>query len=400
MLPVGIPREIKPAEKRVGLTPEGVRKLAEAGIPVWIETLAGAASGYSDRDYEASGAKIVKTARELYENSSLIQKVKELQRIEWDLLHPSLILCSYLHLASPENRDLVEALLNQSVTALGFETVSKEGRTILLEPMSEIAGTLAAYYAGFFKQHVQIVEGKVSYPPEFSRKLEALASQYPKIPENLTPVKAVIFGGGVAGRNAAETLLRMGGEVDLVEKKNTRRAALEAKFANFGARFHVWAPEQDFTERLKRADVWMGCVHLPGERAPQVLSLEEVRKLSANKKKLILDVAVDQGGNFPETCSTTYDHPLYLDSSDNLRFGVTNIPSLCGRGASEAMERVTLPYLVSLARDWKHALVEFAELRRGVQVFHGKLVNQAVACAHHMKWHPLMPTDFELSSRT
>ena len=396
MLPVGIPRETKSGEKRVGLTPAGVRKLSEAGLEVSVERLAGAASGYADRQYEEAGARVVGGGGELYEASGLVQKVKEPQRREWDFLHRNLILCSYLHLASPENRELVEVLSNQSVTAIGFETVTQDNRTILLEPMSEIAGTLAGYYSAFIRQNVRVVGGKISYSPRFHEKLEALASQYPKIPENLTPVRTIIFGGGVVGRKAAETLLQMGGEVDLVEKKETRRAALEAKFSGFGRHFRLWASENDFREMLKAADVWMGSVHVPGERAPHVLSLEDLRKLSAGTSKLILDVAVDQGGNFPETCPTTYDHPLYLDSCGNLRFGVPNIPSLCGPGASEAIERATLPYLLALAKDWRQTLVEFSELRSGVQVFRGKLVNQAVARAHQLKWHPLMPTDFEL----
>ena len=396
MLPVGIPREVKSGEKRVGLTPAGVKRFSEEGVQVFMERLAGAASGYSDREYEEAGARVVTSARELYETSGLIQKVKEPQRLEWDLLHRNLILCSYLHLASPENRDLVEVLLNQAVTAIGFETVAKDSRTILLEPMSEIAGTLAAYYSGFIKQHVQVSGGKISYPPHFLENLEALASHYPKVPKNLTPVRTVIFGGGVVGRKAAEALLQMGGEVDLVEKKEARRASLGAKFAGFGGRFWVSAPEDDLKEKLKKADVWIGSVHIPGERAPHVLSLEDLRKLSTDTPKLIVDVAVDQGGNFPESCPTTYDNPLYLDSCSNFRFGVPNIPSLCGRGASEAIERATLPYLLWLAKDWRRALVDFAELRSGVQVFRGKLVNQAVARAHQLKWHPFMPTDFEL----
>ena len=396
MVSVGIPREIKSSEKRVGLTPAGAKKLSEAGIDVFVERLAGAASGYADKLYEEAGAQIASNANALYEASGLIQKVKEPQRLEWDLLRRDLILCSYLHLAAPENRELVEVLMNHSVTAIGFETVIKDGRTILLEPMSEIAGTLAAYYASLIKREIRVAGGKISYPPQFAEKLGKLAASYPGIPENLMSVRAVVFGGGVVGRKAAETLLQIGGEVDLIEKKESRRASLEAKFAHFGGRFHIFAPEQDLRENLKMADVWIGSVHLPGERAPLVLSTEETQKLSLGNPKIIIDVAVDQGGNFPESVPTTYDHPLYLDSCSNLRFGVPNIPSLCGKGASEAIERATLPYLVSLAKDWRQTLEEFSELRSGVQVVRGKLVNQAVARAHQLKWSPLMPTDFEL----
>ena len=262
--------------------------------------------------------------------------------------------------------------------------------------MSEIAGTLAGAYSSLIKQEVSVVGGKISYPPRFLEKLEMVASHFPKISENLSPVKAVVFGGGVAGQKAIEALLQAGSEVHLVEKKESRRAALEVKYTKSKGRFRVWAPEEDFKEILRTADVWIGSVHVAGERSPQVISKEELRKLSVAQSKVIMDIAVDQGGNFPESCPTTYDHPLYLDSCSNLRFGVPNIPSLCGRGASEAIERATLPYLGALAKDWRQALINFPELRSGVQPFRGKLVNQAVARAHQLKWYPLMPADFEL----
>lgn len=388
MLSVGIPREIKPGEKRVGLTPSGVRRLKEAGVRVWVEKNAGAGSGYSNQDYENAGAEIAGTASKLYQQSGLIQKVKEPLRPEWNFLKPGLILCSYLHLASPENRELVHALLKQRVTALGFETVSKDGRTLFLEPMSEIAGTLAAYYAGFFGRYVKREKGRILYPPRFMEKLQALASNYPEAPENLDPGKAFIFGGGVAGQKATETLLKMRGEVDLVEKRKDRQQDLRKKFESYGFRFRVWDSQDDFEERLKEADIWLGCVHIPGARAPLVLSLGDLKRFSSHQPKLILDVAVDQGGNFPETHSTTYEDPLYLDSCSNLRFGITNVPSLCGRGASEAIERMTLPYLFRLAQDWQKALREFPELQSGLQVFDGKLVHEAVAHAHHLTWEP------------
>lgn len=395
MLTVGIPREVKPLERRVGLTPEGVGQLKKEGVSVVVERDAGLGSGYADCDYRDAGAEIVEGPSELYERAGFLQKVKEPQRTEWKFLKPDLVLCSYLHLASPENRDLVEILLNQCVTAIGFETVSKNGRTILLEPMSEIAGRLAAYYAPFFKAHVETREGKILYPRHFLEKLERIASRFPELPERLPPVKAVVYGGGVAGRSASEAFLRMGCEVDLIEKREVRRHALKAKFQQHGSLCHVWSPEDDFRNQLSEADVWVGCVHMPGERAPLVLTEADLRALSEKRPKLILDVAADQGGNFPGARSTAYDDPLYMDSFGNLRFGVSNIPSLCGRAASEAIEKVTLSYTVALAKDWKGALREFAELRSGLQVFAGKLVNEPVACAHQRRWQPFSPVDLE-----
>ncbi len=388
---IGIPREIKPTERRVGLTPFGVGKLKKAGIRVLVEKGAGLGSGFSDGAYEEAGVEIVRRTGDLYEAAGLIQKVKEPSPREWDFLRPGLVLFCYLHLASPENRGLLQVLLEKKVTAIGFETVEKEGRTILLAPMSAIAGALAASFAGFFRRHLRVEGRRIHYPPRLLEKLGELAAFLPDIPERLNPGKTVVFGGGTAGRRAAETLLKMGGEVDLIEKCKERRELLAAELRPFGSRLRIWGLEDRFEERLKEAEVWLGCVHVAGEKAPWVISEDVLRDLSRGRPKLILDIAVDQGGNFPETHSTPYENPLYLDSWGNLRFAVTNIPSLCGRGASEALEEVTLPYLPPLARDWKGALREFPELRSGVHVVEGRLVHEAVARAHGFTWESLKP---------
>lgn len=387
-LTVGVPREIKAGEKRVGLTPGGVRTLKESGVSVLVEKGAGEDSDYPDAEYEKAGAEMVSRPGELYQKSGLIKKVKEPLAPEWEFLKQDQIFFCYLHLASPENRKLVEILLEKRAVGIGLETAEKNGRTIFLEPMSEIAGTLAGYFAGLMRQTVRVEKEKIVYPPRFQDKMEWVASQFPEIPENLNPGCSVIFGGGTAGRKAAETILKMGGEVDLVEKREERREELRQEFKAFGVHFRCWGLEENFRERLGVADVWIGCVHVVGQRAPLVLSREELQKLSRGKPKVILDIAVDQGGNFPEARSTTYADSLYLDSFGNRRFGVTNVPSLCGQGASQAIEKVTLSCTLQLARDWKKALREHTELRTGLQVFGGKLVNEAVAAAHQLSWEP------------
>ncbi|MBI4115424.1 MAG: hypothetical protein HY447_02490 [Candidatus Omnitrophica bacterium] len=383
-LVVGIPREIKPREKRVGLTPRGVKRLIDSKIHVLVEKGAGQASGFSDEKYKELGAEIIVDASELYQRANLIKKVKEPYSSELAYLSPHHVLFAFLHLASPENANLIKTLIDRKVTAIGLETMEKEGRTICLEPMSEIAGTLAAYFAGFFRKSVSIQKGSVVYSKEFFKELEELAMKYPDFPKNLPPGKTIVFGGGAVGRNAATTLLEMGGEVDLVEKKREKRETLQKEFHSYGSRFRVWGLEDNFQASLKEADSWIGCVHVAGERAPLVLSHRDLQRLTSGKPKIILDIAVDQGGNFPGTHSTTYDNPLYLDDFGNLRFGVTNTPSLCGKGASEAIERVTLPYTLLLAQNGEEAIQKSSELRTGLQVFRGKLVNEAVARAHHL----------------
>lgn len=393
MLSVGVPREMKPGEKRVGLTPQGARVFREAGIRVLVEKGAGEESDFSDEDYRKAGAEVVRLARAIYEKAELIKKVKEPLPEEWDFLRPDLILFCFLHLASPENRALVKTLVERKVMGIGLETVEKNGRAIFLEPMSEIAGVLAAYDAGFFRQRVRVESGRIVYPSRFFEKLERLASQFPDIPEHLPPGKVMVFGGGTVGCKAVEVLLKMGGEVDLVEKREERRKMLQAEFQAFGSRFRCWGLQDNFVEPLRTAEVWMGCVHILGERAPLVLSREEVEEFSRGRPKLILDIAVDQGGNFPETHSTSYEDPLYLDSFGNLRFGVANMPSLCGRGASEALEETTLNYAIRLAQDWKEAFRELPELQGGLQVFKGKVVHEAIARAHQFPWEPFKEAD-------
>lgn len=384
ILTIGVPREVKPGEMRVGITPQGVLKLRQAGILVLVEKGAGLGSGYPDEQFRKARAQIVATAQELYQNAGLIEKVKEPFPSEWKFLKPNLVLFCFLHLASPENRKLVDVLLEKKVTGIGLETVEKDGRTIFLEPMSEIAGTLAAYYAGFFKRSVKVKKGRIVYPDRFPDKLQWLASQYPEVPENLRPGDAVVYGGGNAGRKATEMILKMGGKVDLIEKREDRRRALCEEFKKFGPSFRVRGLEDKIEEVLRQAEVWIGCVHVAGKRAPLVLKGEDLERLCKDKPKLILDIAVDQGGNFPGTRSSTYEDPLYLDSIGNLRFGVTNVPSLCGGGASEAIERVTHPYVLQLAQDWRGALRKFPELKSGLQVFDGKLLHEAVAQAHQL----------------
>ncbi len=378
MLTVGIPREIKPQEKRIGLTPAGVFSLLEAGIPIIVEKEAGMESGFSDRQYQKAGARIVDTPAELYREAGVIQKVKEPLVPEWRFLKPGLILFSFLHLAAPENKALAEILVEKRVTALGFETGHKENRAVFLEPMSRIAGTLSAYYAGFFKQYARLENGQIVYPPRLSEKLITLASQYPLVPEIPFAGRAVIFGGGVVGENAARMLLEMNWTVEVVERRSERRLALQAQFQNQGSRFRVRSNEENVSESLQNSDVWLGSVHILGERAPWVVSAKDMPRLSQGRAKLIIDVAIDQGGNFPETHSTTYERPLYLDSYGNLRFAVPNIPSLAGRAASEALEKAILPYLIELGKRGESAIPKFEELQSALQVTQGRVVNEAV----------------------
>ncbi len=384
MLTVGIPKEIKSKEKRVGMTPAGVRELCKAGLKVMVETGAGLESGFLDKDYSAAGAEIVPAAKTLYANAGLIQKVKEPLPAEYDLFHQDQILFGFLHLASPEHCGLVKALLKTGVTAIGYETVDVNGRMPLLAPMSRIAGALAAAFAGLIQKHKAslIKDGKIQYSAQFFKEMETIAATYPEPPAGVTLGETVIFGGGAAGQNAAEFALQMKSKVVLVEKEAGRRDLIKTEKIKYSGRLSVIGTEEVNDKILESADVLIGCVHRAGERAEKVVNEKTLQKISREKAKIIMDVSIDQGGNFPLAHSTSYQDPLYLDTFGNVRFAVANIPSLCGHGASVALAEATLPYTMALAIDFKKSQTDFPELRRAVNLQAGKIIHPAVKQAH------------------
>jgi alanine dehydrogenase len=363
MLQVGVPKEIKSLEKRVGLVPFAVRALHGMGINVLVERQAGAGSGYSDVDYELAGARMVTSAADVYGEADLIQKVKEPLQPEYSLLRPGQILFGFLHLATPENQNLVEALLRAGVTAIGYETLEKDGKLPLLAPMSEIAGSLAGAYGAVLKSLA--VSPAVLDSEIILRALEDASARYPEFKGLPSAGRTVIFGGGVAGFKALEATLRLKGQAAVIEKDPQRRLFLKSHTPA------VFSPEDDFREVLEQADVLVGAVHARGARAFQVMDEKTLETVSLGKKKIILDIAIDQGGNFPYSRSSPYHAPVYFDRWGNLRFCVPNMPSLCGRGASEALSNVTLPYTMALALDPKQAFQQYPELAGAINIEKG-----------------------------
>ncbi len=383
MITLGIPKEVKPLEKRVGLIPSAVKILTEKGIKVLVEKNAGVGSGFPDSDYEKNGAEIVPDAASVYGQAGLIQKIKEPQSSEFNLLRKDQILFCFLHLASPDQCKLVQALVSAGTLAIGYETFEVDGKLPLLAPMSEIAGGLASAYGAFFQ----------AFPPPFSSprktgggeeggkeklaaQLEKIASQYPHFDKTFKIGKVVIFGGGVAGFKAMEIALELGGSVTMIEM-NPERANFLKKFTP-----SVLNPREDLTKALEAADVIIGCVHSRGQRAQLILDAETLKKVSAAKKKVLMDVSIDQGGNFPESHSTTYLDPVYRDSFGNLRFCVSNIPSLCGLAASKAISEISLPYTTALAKNPQQAFQSFPELKKAINVHSGKVLIPAILEAH------------------
>ncbi len=382
MLALGIPKEIKSLEKRVGLTPEGVGHLCSQGIRVYVQTGAGSGSGYSDQEYEVSGARIASDAAQLFAQADLIQKVKEPLPPEYPLLRKNQILFCFLHLASPDQAALVDALTESGVTALGYETVQVEGRVPVLAPMSEIAGALASAYAAYFLDAGFLKSERQPFPADLTSHLEAVARFYPQPPKNLRMSKVVIFGGGSAGQKAAEFALAMDGDVALVEKNQDRVRSLRNQWQAQFPNLRILGLDEDWMSDAEKADVLIGCVHVPGQRAAQVLSADQLRSFSRTTPKIIMDVAIDQGGNFPGSKATRYTDPVYRDGYGNIRFGVTNVPSLCGRGASAAITRSTLAYTAAMAADFHGAVKKFPELNAAINVQGGRIVHPAVLREH------------------
>lgn len=377
-LVIGIPKEIKPRERRVGMTPEAVARLSAAGLSVAVQETAGEFSGYTDEAYRSAGARLVPDIETLYATSGLIQKVKEPQPAEFPLLRSNHVLFGFLHLASPENAEVVKALEKSGATAIGFETLEVEGMRPILKPMSEIAGALSAAYASYF-----ISLGWQGLPDisekSFENDLQSTASLYPEVPSHLKLSRVVIWGGGVAGELAMRFALKLGARVTLVEKNPDRAAALKR---NGGQNLNIVLPDQIPIEDLEKAEVFIGCVHHTGAKAFHVISPEELSRASSSKKKVIMDVAIDQGGNFPRARATTYVRPVYLDEFGNLRFSVANIPSFCGAEATKAITQAAFPYTEAIARDFDAALARYPELVKAVNARAGRIVIDEVRAVH------------------
>lgn len=348
---IGIPREIKPLEGRVGLIPAAAHELTRQGHEVLVEQAAGRLSGYDDQAYRDIGARIVPDAAALYGEAELILKVKEPVGPELELLRSDHLLFSYLHLAA--NPPLLSRLREIGLTAVAFETVEDaNGYLPLLAPMSDIAGRLAAQIGATLLLH-----------PAGGKGL--LLGGLPAAERG----RVVILGGGVVGGSAAEIAAGYGAEVVVFERRRNRLEALRALGGNVTALY----PYTDAIEReVARADLLIGAVLIVGERAPRLVSAAMVRTMQPGS--VIIDVAVDQGGCIETTRPTTYADPTYMVAGV-VHFGVTNMPGAVPKSASQALSAALLPYAQRIARDgWR----EQPELRRGINLSAGEIVHPAL----------------------
>ncbi len=356
---VGVPKEIKPQEHRVGLVPAGVRQVAAAGAEVLVESGAGIGSGLPDDQYAAAGARLIDSAQEVWAEADLIIKVKEPMAAEYGYLRPDLVLYTYLHLAPlPE---LTDALLENQVTSIAYETVElPDGSLPLLVPMSEIAGRMSVQVGAHFLEKAQGGRG-------------VLLGGLPGV----NPADVVVIGGGIVGRNAARVAYGMGAHVTVLD---TNARTLQYIDDVFGGHVNTIMSHTTTVEAwCVRADLLVGAVLIAGAAAPNVVSREVVSKMKDGA--VIVDVAVDQGGCIETTCATTHREPTFLVDGV-LHYGVTNMPGAVPRTSTFGLTNVTAAYLVKLVDiGVEAALRRDPALALGVNTYKGHVTCAPVAAS-------------------
>lgn len=365
---IGIPKEVKDHEYRVSVTPEGVQALAHRGHQVWVEPSAGIGSGYSDEDYRRAGAAIAGSKEELFRKAELIVKVKEPLLFECSLFRPGQVLFTYLHLASLP--DLTKALLEAKITAIAYETTEgRDGSLPMLKPMSEIAGRMSVQIGARYLEKTQGGRG-------------ILLAGVPGV----EPAHVVVLGGGVVGSAAAGIAVGMGARVTVINLDLDRLRYLDDLYRG---RIVTRASTPGAIEQCVRdADLVIGAVLVPGARAPKLVSRTLVGKMKPGA--VVVDVAVDQGGCFETTKSTTHSDPVYMVDGV-LHYGVPNIPGIVPRTATAALTNATFPFLSRLvSAGVQQALRSDAGLAKGVNLMEGKVTCRAVADAHGLRFDPLM----------
>ncbi|OOZ39106.1 alanine dehydrogenase [Solemya pervernicosa gill symbiont] len=348
---IGVPREIKAKEGRVGLIPAACADLVGRGHTLYIEQKAGQLSGYSDDDYQRVGVNVVPDAATLYGEAELIVKVKEPIDGDLDHLRADHQLFCYLHLAAAPQ--LTERLLKIGLTAVAFETVEEQnGYLPLLAPMSDIAGKLSIQIGANLLQQPQGGKG-------------LLMGGLPAAERG----RVVVIGGGTAGGNAAAMAAAMGAEVTVFDRKRTKLERMRALGNNVTG---LYPYPESVRDAVASADLLVGAALVTGARAPHIVSAEMVRQMSAGS--VIVDISVDQGGCVETTQPTTYEAPTFL-WEEVLHFGVTNMPGAVPRSASQALSASLIPFVQQIAEQgWRENEV----LRRGINVADGALVHPAL----------------------
>jgi len=363
---IGLPREVKDNESRVGLVPAGVLTLVSDGHSVLVETGAGTDSGFSDREYLDAGAVIKESADRVYQESDLIVKVKEPTLEECSRIREEQIIFGYFHLAPL--RELTEQLLKKKIIAVAYETITDEnGRLPLLTPMSEIAGRMSVVVGSYYLQKSKDGRG-------------ILLSGVPGV----RPGLVVVLGAGVVGINATKIAMGLGAQVSVLDIDVEKLQYFDDLF--FGRVETLMSNQLHVAEAVKRADLVIGGVLIPGANAPKVVTRGMVETMKPGS--VIVDVAVDQGGCIETTRPTTHSNPVY-EVDGVIHYCVTNMPGAMPRTSTQALTNVTLPYVRQLARGLEHALKENPYLKPGVNLYRGHVCFRPVAEAQKREYTDL-----------
>lgn len=364
---IGLPKEIKDNEYRVGLTPAGVNALVNAGHELFVQKTAGEGSGFSDEQYVKAGAKMVETADDAWGEGDMIVKVKEPIAPEYPRMRENQLLFTYLHLA-PEF-ELTKQMMERKVTGVAYETITDvNGRLPLLTPMSEVAGRMSVQVAATYLEKMNGGKG-------------ILLGGVPGVPA----ANVVIIGGGIVGTEAAKMAVGLGAKVTIIDRSLERLRQLDDIFLSkvqtlASSRFAI-------EEAISHADAVIGAVLVVGAAAPKLVTRDMLHLIPSGA--VLVDVAVDQGGCFETTHATTHSNPTYYEEGV-LHYCVANMPGAVPRTSTFALTNATLPYALDLAnKGFERAIKEDAGLREGVNTYSGKLTYDAVAESQNLEYTPL-----------
>jgi len=354
---IGVPKEVKNHEYRIGLTPGGVRELVACGHEVWVQHNGGAGIGFDNEHYSAAGASIIATAEPIFARAQMIIKVKEPQPEECKMLRPGQILFTYLHLAPDPQQ--TELLLASGSSCIAYETVTDGcGGLPLLAPMSEVAGRMSIQAGA---HHLEKAQG-------------GLGSLLGGVP-GVAPAKVLVLGGGVVGTQAARMAVGMGAEVTILDRALPRLRQLDVEFN--GRVKCLYSTNEEVERRAIECDLLIGAVLIPGAAAPKLITQAIIKGMK--RGAVVVDVAIDQGGCFATSRATTHQHPTYI-VDDVVHYCVANMPGGVARTATIALTNATLPFVLALAnKGLQRALLEDQHLASGLNIMAGVVTNKAVA---------------------
>jgi alanine dehydrogenase len=354
---IGVPKEIKIQEFRVGMVPASVREMCHNGHDVLVETGAGAGIGYGDEAYVAAGARIAGTAEEVFDGAEMIVKVKEPQPVECDMLREGQILFTYLHLAA--DKDLTEALLDAGVVGIAYETVTGTYRHLpLLAPMSEVAGRMSIQVGAHYLEKEQGGAG-------------LLLGGVPGV----EAAKVCVIGGGVSGINAARMAMGLEAKVTVLERSLSRLDELDMRFG--GQLNTIYSTVDSIEQNVRDADLVVGAVLVPGAAAPKLVTEEMIAQMRPGS--VVVDIAIDQGGCFETSRPTTHADPVFRVHGVT-HYCVTNMPGAVARTSTHALNNATLPYALKLADEgYREAMANDPHLLAGLNLHEGQVTYEAVA---------------------